>query len=245
MSKERTDLRILLIQVRKDKEMAEHEHGLIVENGNLKKEQVVARNVAADGVFDISELDAYDAVVMGGSGAYSVLDDTAFLPFLREAVQYIRERDIPFLGICFGFQVAVQALGGKVITDIPRTEAGTYIMERTHASDGDPLIGGLPYSFPAACGRKDRAEVLPRGALNYLSSERCPYHYFTFPDSRFFAVQFHPELWKESDNLIRIHHYREKYGMTDEEFERQIALFADAPESGSMIKHFVDRVVLA
>ena len=124
-------------------------------------------------------------------------------------------------------------------------ETGTFVAKRTDNSDNDPLIGTLPKEFPVACGRQDRAEILPEGVANYVSTEKCPYHYITFPGTNFFAAQFHPELWKREDNLVRITFYREKYGLSEEEYNKQTELFSDAPESAKILSNFMQNVVIA
>ena len=79
--------------------------------------------------------------------------------------------------------------------------------------------------------------------INYVWSDRCPYQYAVFPEKPFFIVQFHPELWKKTDNELRVRIYQEKYGMTDDELQKQLALFGDAPDSQYIIQRFIDRVV--
>ena len=231
--------------MRDDAAIAQHELSAIAENSGLSADNVASVNVALGARMPLPELPRYDAVIIGGSGGYSVLDDQPFIPYLEDVVRFCKEHDMPFLGICFGFQIAVQALGGTIIHDKEHMEFGTYTMRRTKESDSDPLIGDLPYEFSAACGRKDRASVLPVGAVNDIASERTPYNSMTFPGSKFFGVQFHPELWKKEDNVLRLRHYKEKYPLSDDEFQKQLALFRDAPESRFIIRNFVEKVVLA
>lgn len=236
--KTKQDFKILLVQVRED-EMADHEFKVVFENSGLDNSQFDTHNVIFDTPFELSKLHEYDAVMIGGSGSYSVLDDEPFISFLENIARYCRENNIPFLGLCYGFQIAVQALGGKVIQDKPNKEVGSYVMTRTKESEHDSVVGTLPQTFDAACGRKDRAEVLAPGMINLVSSERCSFHAITYPDSKFYAVQFHPELWKKSDNLVRVNHYKDKYGMNDEQYEEQIKKFSDCSESGLVIKNFI------
>ncbi len=242
--KEKKDLNILVIQAR-EPQMKKHELDLIIETSGLSSSNFESHNIVSDEIFDLKKLAEYDAVMIGGSGKFTLSEGgVPQLDFMEDVVRYCRENDIPFLGLCFGMQIAVQALGGKIIRDRENMEAGTYSMYRTSDSDSDPLIGGFQREFKGACGRKDRAENLPEGMVNYVKSDRCPYHYVTYPGSNFFATQFHPELWRKSDNLIRVNYYREKYHMTDEEFEKQIALFEDAPESKNIISNFIEKIVL-
>ncbi len=236
-------LKILLIQIRGDKKMAEHEFSVVARTAGLSEESITSINVLHNEKLPLEELKTYDAVIMGGSGGHSVVDKNSCDIYLEDAVRFCKENDIPFLGLCYGFQIAVNALGGKVINDIENMETGMYTLYRTDDSDNDPLVGQLPKEFLAGCGRQDRAETLPPGAVNYVYSDRCPYHYFTFPNSTFFAVQFHPELWKKEDNIIRIKFYMEKYGLDEEKLQEQLKMFqVDAPESAPILKNFIEVV---
>ncbi len=244
MPKEKKDVKVLLIQIRED-EIKDHEFKIIVENSGLAPENFVVNNVFFDEPLEMGELDQYDGVIIGGSGSCSVIDEHDFDEFLENTARYCREKEIPFFGLCYGMQVAVKALGGKVIRDKASLETGMYMMYRDEKSDNDPVIGKLPHKFLAGCGRKDRAETLPEGMVNLVWSDLCPYHYIKFPRSNFCGTQFHPELWKKEDNLIRIHHYKDKYGLTEEQLQEQLKMFeVDAPESKDIIKNFIDAFVL-
>jgi len=236
------NIRILLIQIRKDHTKA-HEFEILVRDTGFAPEQIVSHDVFIDPRMEMDALRAYDAVIIGGSGAQSVTKPGEYLPYLEDIVRFCKEEKIPFLGLCFGFQVAVKAFGGTVVNDREHMETGTYLMRRTPESDADPLVGSLPREFMAGCGRQDRAETLPPGMVNYVSSDLCPYHYAVFPDAPFFITQFHPELWKKEDNVKRVIAFQEKYGMSDEALQEQLALFDDAPESRFIITNFIEKVV--
>ena len=119
---------------------------------------------------------------------------------------------------------------------------GSYSIFRTTPANGHPVLQGVPKRFTAACGRKDRAEVLPDGMVNHLRSIRCKYSFMTFPGSNFNLVQFHPELWRKDDNLVRVDHYKQRYGLSEAEFTRQLGMYQDAPESKGILANFVDVV---
>ena len=74
---------------------------------------------------------------MGGAGAFSVIDDEDHIPFLEDIARYCKDTEIPFLGICYGFQIAVQALGGEIVYDPDKMEAGSYDMFRTTPTNGN------------------------------------------------------------------------------------------------------------
>lgn len=236
-------MKILLIQIRKEEQMTNHEFDIIVRTSGLTKENVDRINVVVGDRLPFDEINTYNGVIIGGSGSFSVLDNTNFNEYLRDVARYCKKENIPFLGICYGFQISVQAFGGTVIYDLPNMEVGAFMAYRNLSSDNDPLIGNTPREFLVGCGRQDRAEIMPEGAINYMSTDRIPYYCFTFPGTNFYAVQFHPELWKKEDNLIRVSFYRKKYGLSDEAYEEQIKLFQDAPESAIILKNFINNVV--
>lgn len=72
------------------------------------------------------------------------------------------EQDIPVLASCFGFQLAVQALGGKVRDPM---EMGPYAMHLTAVGEQDPLFAGCPNPSLAISGHQERALTLPKAAI--------------------------------------------------------------------------------
>ncbi len=241
--KQKSQLKILFIQVREE-EIRQHEFDLIVEQSGLSADQFTVFNAITDPAFDLSKLDKYDAVFMGGSGGYSVLDNAPFELYIESITRYCREHQIPYFGLCFGFQVAVQALGGVMINDLEHKETGTYKMYKTSESAGDPLMETLPQEFNAACGHQDRAASLPEGMVNLAYSDNCPFQIATYPNSTFYVIQFHPELWKRDDNLKRLYYYKDKFGLEDELVKEMETLFSDTPETSLIISRFIDSIVL-
>jgi len=240
--KKKEDIRILLIQVRPD-EIADHEKRVVIENSGLAEENFVVYDALTEPIFKLEKLKQYDAVMIGGSPDSS-LDDHDYMQFLIDVVWECKDENIPFLGLCYGFQIAVLAFNGEMMEDKENAETGTFMMTKTEAAKDDPVFGDLPQQFEAACGRKDRASYLPDGMVNLVSSERCPFHAAKFPNTSFYGVQFHPELWKREDNLVRINHYKEDYTMSEEDFQQRIKGFRDAPESGRVIKNFIEKFVI-
>lgn len=241
--KQKSDLKILLIQVR-EPEIRQHEFECVVECSGLEAKQIESFDVLTEPVFELSKLNEYDAIMIGGAGAYSVLDNAPFEFFLEDVARYCREKNIPYLGLCFGMQVAVKSLGGIMIHDTENKETGTYKMYRTSESDRDPVVGNLPKEFDAACGRQDRAERLPDGMVNLVYNDKCPFHVATYPNSSYYVVQFHPELWKKEDNLKRLYYYKEKYNMDEKAVKEMESIFRDAPESRLIITNFIQNIVL-
>ena len=233
--------KILIAHIRDDHNMADHEHETVMDTSKIcEKFEITRHNVVHDLHMSPQEIKGFDAIIMGGSGAYSVLDDKPFIPYLENIARTAHEKHIPFFGICYGFQIAVQALGGVMISDPSSKEVGTYNMYKTGDHKNDITLKGIDDVFTAACGRKDRALKLPNGADCFIKSDNIPYHHLSFSDRPFYGVQFHPELWKREDNLHRLNYYKDLYGMSEKEYQEQLSLYIDAPGSGDVLKNFID-----
>ncbi|MCA9569990.1 MAG: type 1 glutamine amidotransferase, partial [Myxococcales bacterium] len=122
--------------------------------------------------------DGVDAVLVGGSGKFSIFDPEPWLPAFIDALGALADDQVPMFASCFGFQGLVMALGGRVERDEDNAEVGTYALDVTGASADDPVFRGMPARFNAQLGHKDRATVLPEACVLLASSPRCPYQAF-------------------------------------------------------------------
>lgn len=203
--------RYLLLQARNgDDPMREHEVSCFVRHMGVQRAQISVHDVLG-GVPTRAQLDATDAVLIGGSGDYSSLDD---LPWVRELIRFIRAElvlsGMPVFASCFGFQVIVLALGGVMVRDRARSEMGSYDLVLAEAARRDPIFSVLPERFVAQVGHNDRAEALPSGVVLYASSDLCPIHAFRVGRLPIWATQFHPELDRD-DITHRYITYRAHY----------------------------------
>ncbi len=240
--KTKKDLNILLIQIRKDK-MKEHEYDCILRYSGLAEHQLVSFDVFED---DFEKLDPkkYDAIIVGGSGEFCV-DDAEIQEVNKKIGNVIRfcyENNHPFLGACYGGQLAAKTLGGGVVKDERYRETGTFEISAVEAAKGDLIFSALPERFFAQLGHKDSIETLPSGAILLARSERCPTQAFTFPGKKFYGIQFHPELNKE-DVVLRVNYYA-GYAKDRADVERIIAGLKDSPEAAKFLGLFLNRVVL-
>jgi GMP synthase (glutamine-hydrolysing) len=241
----RDEIKIAVFHIRRDADIANHEFNVVAETAKLNPDQFDRFNVFHGEKIELGELTAYSGIIIGGSGGCSVLDDHDFIEYLHEVARYAKEQNIPFLGLCYGFQIAVQALGGTMIHDKESMEVGA--MPAVIHEDGldYPLFKGLPQQLLVPCGREDRATILPPGSVSYVKTDKCPFHHLTFPGTKFHGVQFHPELWRKDDNIVRIEFYQQKYKLTEDQFDEKVQNFQDAPRSAKVLENWVDHVVLS
>ena len=185
-----------------------------------------------------SELNQVDAVLVGGSGDYSVVEGGPWLPQCMDFFCELHDRNKPTFASCWGFQALARALGGIVVTDLNRAEVGTFEFHMTEAGINDPVFGPLGPRFRAQIGHQDIVDQIPEDAVLLCSSERIPNQAYTFENKTIYATQFHPEL--ELDGLLmRLRAYPEYVekitGMPMDEF---VATCLPAPETIDVMKRF-------
>ena len=166
--------------------------GLVVDFG-AQYAQLIARRVREARIYSevvphtisAEELKAKDpvALVLSG-GPSSVYEDGA--PQLDPA---IFELGLPTFGICYGFQVMTQALGGTVAKTGSREYGRTAMNVR-----GGVLHHGLQTNHPVWMSHGDSVTEAPAGFEVTASSEGAPVAAFENADLCMAGVQYHPEV---------------------------------------------------
>jgi GMP synthase-like glutamine amidotransferase len=131
---------------------------------------------------DFPSLDGIDGVIIFGSFTHAYNESTRVwvdkeIAFISE----IRDRGIPYLGICFGAQLLAEALGGKTVK-ADRLEAG---MINFTAKESCPVAAGPWFSW-----HNDKVE-LPDDVEVLAENEIAPQ---VFKSGNALGVQFHPEV---------------------------------------------------
>lgn len=139
------------------------------------------------------KVDLNDAVIVfGGDMSVGSYDEN---PWLRAEEVLLREllaRRVPTLGVCFGAQLLVSAVGGDVFR-APEPELGWTPVELGDAAADDPVVGALPRRFAALNWHID-TWTLPasNAAVELARSERYPQAHRVGTCA--WGVQFHPEV---------------------------------------------------
>jgi GMP synthase (glutamine-hydrolysing) len=98
---------------------------------------------------------------------------------------------IPILGICYGMQAMVQALGGKV----EGAESGEFgRAELTLRNAGGRLLGGLPEEQSCWMSHRDTVFDPPPGFAALASTPGSPVAACEAPERGLYGIQFHPEV---------------------------------------------------
>lgn len=245
MTMDRAKLHILYLQIRDDQVTRREELQEFARHGQLDEKQFAVLNVFDQPNFAPDYADTYDAVFVGGSSDASVLKPDQY-PFVQSAKQLLKhcvDQAIPVFASCFGFQLGVEALGGKVIHDPKNMEMGIYPMQLTSVASEDRLFSDTPDQFLVVSGHKERAFKLPPHTQLLAFTERCPYHAFKVMDKPFYGFQFHPEV-DHHDLAARITRYQDRYLETDGALQAILNNLHPTPESNRLILKFVDRILL-
>jgi GMP synthase (glutamine-hydrolysing) len=246
MTKHRSQLKVLLLQIRDDAITCQEELDEFVRYSGLNAAQFTVLNVFQTPAFEPTCIAEFDALFVGGSSDASVTQPDRY-PFVRDTerlLQHCLAQSVPVFASCFGFQAAVVAFGGQVIVDPDNLEMGTYPLQLTAAAAADPLFHDLPNGFWVVSGHKERAVLLPKDAILLASTDRCPYHAIQMAEKPFYAFQFHPEV-SPADLRIRISRYCDRY--LDSAATLNAILNSLQPETSiahQLIANFVDRVLL-
>jgi GMP synthase (glutamine-hydrolysing) len=99
--------------------------------------------------------------------------------------------EIPMLGICYGMQAMVQALGGRV----EGAESGEFgRTELTLRDEGGRLLAGLPDTQSCWMSHRDTVFEPPEGFAALASTPGSPVAACEAPERGLYGIQFHPEV---------------------------------------------------
>ena len=166
---------------------------IVVLDFGAQYSQLIARRIREQNVFSVvlpctasvKEIRSYSPIgVILSGGPSSVYDKVA--PKMDRAVF---ELGVPVLGICYGLQLMVHALGGKVRA----AEKREYGHANVEIKDHSRLLENVPRTLNVWMSHGDEAVELPSGFQVVASS---PNAIAAIENSarRMWAVQFHPEV---------------------------------------------------
>lgn len=124
------------------------------------------------------------ALVFSG-GAKSVYEPNAPRCDLR-----LYQLGLPILGICYGMQLMVKDLGG-VVQAAEQHEYGNTTLSVRMEND---LFAGLPKEIAVWISHSDMVKEAPPGFTVIATTDNTPIAAMANPQSRFYAVQYHPEV---------------------------------------------------
>ena len=157
--------------------------------------QLIARRVREAGVFselvrpdisvaDLRKLNPKGVILSGGPS--SVYEDAA-----PRCDPNLFDLGVPVLGICYGMQLGVQLLGGKIEPAAAR-EYGRAKLGMI--GEADPFLKGIPGDATVWMSHGDQVLDLPDDFVSLAATPTCPYAAAKHLKQPFYGVQFHPEV---------------------------------------------------
>lgn len=142
--------------------------------------QILRHDIAAE---RIAELNPKGIILSGGPN--SVYEDGA-----PKCDPKLFELGIPVLGICYGMQLACEALGGKV----DNTPSREYGRAKCQITDHEVLFAGLPDETEVWMSHGDQVSAISEQFVALAKTSTCPYAAIRHRELPIYAMQFHPEV---------------------------------------------------
>ncbi|WP_290703224.1 type 1 glutamine amidotransferase [Amphritea sp.] len=240
----RDQLRILLLQIRDGEQVRMEEHQSFAEYCGVALEQIEILNVFDTPDFPATAADDFDALLVGGASEANVLkpDQFPFIQACQDLIRHCGETAKPVFASCFGFQLAVLALGGEVRHKDVDFEMGTIPVSLADGAVDDPLYQDTPEGFFAISVHRQYVDSLPENCQLLAYTAQCV-HSFKLKGKPFWAFQFHPEVDKAT-LIERLTFYKAHYTDGDGQLDRVLSSAVETPESNILVRKFVDRVLL-
>jgi len=156
--------------------------------------QLIARRVREAGVYSeivhhnvsASEVTAKNPLAIILSGGPS----SVYEPGSPQLDKSILELGIPVLGICYGFQVLAQALGGRV----DKTGLREYGATALNVTAAGEILAGQAANQICWMSHGDQVMVAPDGFEVLASTATTPVAAFASSEKKIYGVQWHPEV---------------------------------------------------
>jgi len=104
--------------------------------------------------------------------------------------KYIKQFNIPILGICLGHQLIAKAYGGEVTT----SETESYAQVKININNDENLFKGLAPEMDVWSSHKDEVKTIPDEFEVLASSSLCDVESFKHEEKDVYGIQFHPEV---------------------------------------------------
>lgn len=100
------------------------------------------------------------------------------------------ELGVPVMGICYGMQLLVHTLGGRV----EQAEVGEFGRSDLRVADPGVLLKGMPREQTCWMSHRDTVYEPPPGFTALASSSGSPVAAVEDPQRNIYGIQFHPEV---------------------------------------------------
>ena len=128
----------------------------------------------------------------------STYEDEPWMRKLEGFIRQLHHEERKLIGVCFGHQVIVSALGGTVELSSKGWGVGMSINE---VINHQPWMNPTINQFRMLVSHRDQVTVLPEAAQVVAGSDFCPYYLLQY-GQHFLSIQGHPEFSKEYSSAL-------------------------------------------
>ena len=239
----------LILQLRPETEAADDEFEAFLRKGGLDISRTHRIRLDQESLPEGLDLADYAGVIVGG-GPGCVSDPAETKNPVEKRIEdeilglmpEICDRDVPFLGCCYGIGILGHHLAPGIVSKENYGEpVGAVECRLTEAGRADPLLEGVPDNFRAFVGHKEAVQALPPGAVHLVASGPAPFQMLRH-GANVYATQFHPEADAEGFET-RIHIYKHRGYFPPETAEALIAEVRgeDVRYPEMILRNFVSR----
>jgi len=104
--------------------------------------------------------------------------------------QYVRELELPILGICLGHQLIAETFGGAV----GKGASGGYAHVTVEIIEPDDILLGIRPTITAWASHADEVSRLPNNFTKLARSAICEIEAMKHASKPIYGVQWHPEV---------------------------------------------------
>ncbi|MFB2531873.1 glutamine-hydrolyzing GMP synthase [Paracoccus sp. p4-l81] len=199
--------------------MSQHQRLLIIDFGS-QVTQLIARRLRELRIY--CEIQPYQSVTDASLAAFApqavILSggpDSVTREGSPRAPDSLWTMGLPIFGICYGQQVMMEQLGGKVEAG-HHAEYGRAFVSPAEGHTGDSIFAGLftEGREQVWMSHGDRVTRLAPGFTVIGTSPNAPYAMVADEARRFYAVQFHPEVHHTPNGATMLENFTRMAGFT-------------------------------
>lgn len=240
--KKRNKIKLILLQYRDNKKVRQEEIQSFLKFCDIASNQIKVLNTFDTPNFKSNAFKGYDGVLIGGASETSVFSEDLCIKCGKELIVRAIEDKIPTFASCFGFQLAISAFNGEIITQEIGFEMGSVLISLEEKAKDDPLVYDLPDPFYGISVHKQKAIKAPKNFISLAKTDQC-LHIIKSVGSPFWGFQFHPEV--DANTLKqRLTLYKRSYTKNDEELRAVLSNIHDTFYANDLCKKFIDRILL-
>ncbi|NBC97220.1 MAG: glutamine amidotransferase [Deinococcus-Thermus bacterium] len=238
----------LILQLRPERAAADDEFAAFLERGGLTAAETRRIRLDADPMPADLDPGAFAGIIVGG-GPGCISDapeekspaEARCEAACRAILPEIVDRDLPFLGCCYGMGLLADHLGTEVAKGRYAEPVSAVPVRLTAAGRDDAVCAGLPEAFDVLVGHKESAQEVPRGADLLIEGEACPVQMIR-TGRNVYATQFHPEADAEVfARRIEIYKHRGYFDPSEAEALTAAVAAADVALAPRILANFVRR----